>query len=390
MTAKLYDVAVVGLGAYGASALMHLAQSGIRVVGIDQFSPPHEMGSSHGETRITRESIAEGAQYIECVQRSHVLWRMIESEAGVDILRQCGGIIIDINPTSVFHGVQGFARTSGELAKQYGITHELLSGREAKARFPGFAIGDGAVVYFEPGAGFVRPEVAIEAQLRLAQKSGAVVQTEMEVCELQRVPGGGVRIIATSGTFEVGACLLTAGAWVKKFLPVKQSSIFTVTRQVLHWMPIQSGAYNLGSSPIFIWDAGDGTDGHVYGFPSLDGVTIKVATEVSSEDQSPDTVVRSVSPEEQMRFFNDYIARTLSYVSGPPSRSKVCLYTVVPESRFVVEQHPEISEVLVASCCSGHGFKHSAAIGEALAARLRGKHAKIDLSTFRRPDWLVP
>jgi sarcosine oxidase len=389
MAAQSYEVAVVGLGAYGAATLMHLAKMGVRVVGIDQFSPPHEMGSSHGETRITRESIGEGGEYIQCVQRSHELWREIETAAHVSILSRCGGIIMDTDPAAVMHGVTGFARTTAELARKHNIPHEVLTGREAKPRFPGFALDDDALVYYEPGAGFICPEVAIEAQLRLAESNGAVVVKENPVLQLERLPGGGVRILTPRGEIEAGACLLTAGAWTRKFLPQKARSTLTVTRQVLHWLPIRRGSYQLNLSPIFIWSFGEGCDGHLYGFPSIDQATVKIATEVFTEVASPDDVERSVTVAEQERFYEHHIVGRFPEVSGPPVRSKVCLYTTVPEARFIIERHPEISECLVASCCSGHGFKHSAGVGEALAATLRGVRPRIDLSVFARPEWHV-
>ena len=315
---------------------------------------------------------------------------MIESDAHVDIFRRCGGLIIDTSTASLLHGVRGFARVSADLAQEHGIAHEILSGKEARGRFPGFALQDDAFVYFEPGAGYIRPEVAIEAQLRLARQSGAAIQTETEVRGFTRIAGGGVRIATARGIVEVDQCLLAAGAWVVKFLPLKAQARFAITRQVLHWVPIRTGSYQHGASPIFIWDYGDGKNGHVYGFPSLDEATIKVATEQFEESPTPEAIARVVSAEEQMQFFREHLLGKFSEVLGPPLRSKVCLYTVAPEARFVVDYHPEIAELLVASCCSGHGFKHSVAIGEALGAMLRGGRSGIDLRCFRSPEWRMP
>jgi sarcosine oxidase len=388
MAAESYEVVVVGLGAYGSATLMHLAKMGVRVIGIDQFSPPHEMGSSHGETRITRESIAEGQEYIQCVQRSHELWRELEAEAHVSILNRCGGIIVETDPAAVMHGVKGFARTTADLAQKNNIPHEVFNGREGKLRFPGFAPDDDALVYYEPGAGFVRPEVAIEAQLRLAQIHGATIQTETPVLQLERLTGGGVRICTARGEIEAGACLLTAGAWIRKFLPPTQCSTISLSRQVLHWLPIASSSYQLDTSPIFIWTFGAGADVHLYGFPSIDGATVKIAAGTNAEEVSSVAEVdRLVTVAEQERFYHDHIVGRFPLVSGPPVRSKVCLYTNVPEARFIIEHHPDIPECLVASCCSGHGFKHSAGVGEALAATLRGVKPRIDLSVFARPEW---
>src|SRR4051812_24494024 len=89
-----YDVVVAGLGAMGSAAVYQLAKAGASVLGLDPYHPPHDLGSTHGDTRITRVAVGEGLEYVPLVRRSHEIWREIEAEAGVEILSQCGGLVL--------------------------------------------------------------------------------------------------------------------------------------------------------------------------------------------------------------------------------------------------------------------------------------------------------
>src|SRR5215469_5846678 len=89
-----YDVIVLGLGATGSAALYQLAKRGARVLGLDRHAPPHPFGSTHGDTRITRLAIGEGAHYTPLALRSHEIWREIERETGETLLTANGALII--------------------------------------------------------------------------------------------------------------------------------------------------------------------------------------------------------------------------------------------------------------------------------------------------------
>lgn len=386
MREKSPSIAVIGLGAVGSATLYHLAKAGVRVIGFDQHSPPHTFGSSHGETRITRLSIGEGAHYIPLVRRSHELWRILESETDAEILKITGGLIIGSTTGSHHHGVSGFAQNTIKLAQTFSIPHEVLSVKEAKLRFPEFNLNDDAVVYFEPGAGFIRPEAAIESHLKLAENYGAEIFTNERVRKIDRTPKGTVSITTDLTTIEVERCILSVGSWIKPFMPPETQSLFKICRQVLHWMPITSVSYSLKSSPIFIWCYGAADEDLIYGFPSLDGSTIKIASESYVDQGAPGAIDRSVSIEEQASFFNEKISNRLKNIGHMPVKSVVCQYTTAPNSQFIIDYHPEIPEALIASCCSGHGFKHSAALGEALADEIVGEGSNEALTAFRR-NW---
>src|SRR5688572_21939039 len=125
------DVIVIGLGAIGSAVACALARRGARVVGIDRFHPPHEHGSSHGRTRITRLAVGEGAAYVPLVQRSHVLWRELEAETGLALMRRTGVLLLASQAAAAgaFHSQVGFFERTVGLARSFAITHELLTAR---------------------------------------------------------------------------------------------------------------------------------------------------------------------------------------------------------------------------------------------------------------------
>ncbi|RZS95493.1 N-methyl-L-tryptophan oxidase [Cecembia calidifontis] len=383
MNRNIFDIAVIGLGALGASALWQLSKSGKRILGIDQFAPPHTMGSSHGETRITRLAVGEGMDFIPIVMRSHEIWREIKVLTGREVMTTSGGLLFDSGGKSWSkHGSEGFFKRTVHFAEQAGIPHEVFDASELKRRFSEFNLEENGMVYYEPSAGFLRPELAISTQLELAEQNGAIIKTHTKVLGIAPIPGGGVWIKTNQGEFEAGKAVLSAGAWVKDFLPPMEKSHFKICRQILHWLPVKNQAFTLGKTPVYMWGFGPAAEDFIYGFPSLDGVSVKMASESFVERHHPDTLSREVTQEEQVAFLEEKIAGRFNHLEKRVLQSKVCIYTVTPDSYFVVDELPDFPEVLVASACSGHGFKHSAGLGEAIAAKTLDQATQFDLSPF--------
>jgi sarcosine oxidase len=379
-----YDTIVLGLGAMGSAALYHLAKRGQSVLGIDRFSPPHAFGSSHGDTRVTRLAIGEGAHYTPLVMRSHELWREIERETGRDLLTATGGLIISSRSTTSHMHVHDFFGTTVAAAERYGIAHELLDARAIRRRFPQFGINDDEVGYYEHEAGFVRPEACLAAQLFLAEKYGAAIHRDEMVLGFEQ-SGTGISVRSVKGIHAANRLIVSAGAWLPQLIASRYAQPFKVRRQVLYWFaPNESVApYEIGRFPIYIWEL-QGRPQAIYGFPAIDGEHggIKVATAQYETETSPDRVDRSVS-EAEMRAMHTYIAPFLPGFSEKCVKAVVCLYTVTPDTGFVIDTHPDMPRVIIASPCSGHGFKHSAAIGEALSELVVDGKCRFDLGAFR-------
>lgn len=371
------DVIVVGLGAMGSATCAQLAARGASVIGIDQYEPPHPWGSSHGETRITRLAIGEGAEYVPLVRRSHQLWREIERRTGVPLLTETGGLYLG-DPDSEF-----IAQTRASAA-EYGIAVEDLTTAEITERFPMFTVAPPTEGCFEPTAGYVRPEAAIQSQLELAKRDGARLVLGEHVDHWEATADG-VRV----NSYEAGRLVLCAGPWIAELFP-EGRELFAVHRQLLHWFPLRPGTYErVQSMPVYIWDLAGQQSGFVhltgfYGFPPIDGVEggVKVATEAYDDTTVPDGRQHPATAEQVAEMYEQFIAPRLPWIGEESLRTVSCLYTSTQNSRFVIDRHPEYDNVLIVSACSGHGFKHSAAIGEAVAQWCLGEPVEVDLSPF--------
>jgi sarcosine oxidase len=381
---KTHDAIVLGLGAMGSAALFQLARRGADVLGIDRFSPPHAEGSSHGDTRITREAIGEGEHYTPLALRSNAIWREIEARTGLELLTVTGGLVISgAAPHALCH-VPGFFDRTVAAARSFGIAHELLDAAMIRARFPQFAVRDDEAGYYEPGAGFLRPEACVAAQLSLAEVHGAAIRRHEQVLRFTEAPGG-VRVETDLGTYRARRLIVSAGPWVAGLLGHACARHFSVTRQVLHWFepngPVER--FEAGRFPVFIWELQASRQG-LYGFPAIDGPGggVKVASEQNERRTSPETVVRAVSEIETRVTYDTLVAANLPGLSANCVRSVSCLYTMTPDGHFIIDRHPEMPSVIIASPCSGHGFKHSAAIGEALAEIALEGRSTLDLGAF--------
>ena len=377
------EVIVVGLGAMGSSVSWQLARRGVGVLGFDQYTPPHDGGSTHGESRISRLAVAEGDEYVPLVRRSHELWREIEAESGHTLLTQTGGLVIG-GPESDF-----VTRTS-EIAQRHGIAHDALDGVELRSRFPMFVAGEAARAYYEPEAGYVRPEAAVAAQLGLATNAGAQLRLAEPVLEW-RASAQGVRVWTADGVHDAERLVLCPGPWITQLFPEGRDH-FAVFRQLLVWFPITQDPPGLDDMPIFIWDFGGGLTGFVhldgfYGFPPLAGSAggVKVATAQYATTSEPDGVQHPATAEEAAHLRRDVIGERLPWVGATALRTASCVYTSTRGNRFVIDRHPAHDNVMIVSACSGHGFKHSPAIGEAVAQWITGQSAQIDLQPFQYP-----
>ena len=377
-----FDVVVIGLGAIGSSALYALAGSEARVIGIDRFNPPHAFGSSHGETRITRQAIGEGPVYVPLVVRSNEILDVLGSEFGEPLIERCGFLLISRNDaTTSCHGKPGFLATTLAAAEKFAIPHERLTSSEVVARFPQFAGLDGdEEAYYEPGGGYVRPEQTIAALLSGAKARGAIIKTGAQVLSIVR-EGSGFRIKAADFDVMAQSVIVATGAWVSELSPSVAAPIIRICRQALHWFPVTDfSLYRPGLSPTFYWTHGASSADQFYGFPPVDG-HVKVAAEQYTDTWDPNDLSREVSASEQLQMSEVHIAGRLAGVAALPTRSKACLYSVSPDFDFVLgeEGHPDFH---VVSACSGHGFKHAPAVGEAVAMKALGIKATLDMSSF--------
>ncbi|QGN56496.1 N-methyl-L-tryptophan oxidase [Novosphingobium sp. Gsoil 351] len=354
----------------GSAALYQLARAGVKAVGIDRFAPPHDRGSSHGETRITRCGVGEGEAYVPLAIRSHAIWRELEAETGTDLLLQCGFMAIDGAPGAEFHGKPSFFECTRGGAERFGVAYEDLSIDEARRRFPQFHFRGDERLYYEPGGGLVYPERCIAVQLHVARALGAELCLNEQVLNI--VPeSAGVLVETDRQRVLADRVVLAAGGWTPALVGEALAPM-RLLRQVLHWFALEEPAvYSADRFPTFIWAHGSGPQENFYGFPIAPGATggLKVATEqYQCPLERPEAMDRNVVASESTAMFADHVAGRLRGARAETIKATACFYTQAPDSDFVIDCHPMSERIAVVSACSGHGFKHSAAVGELVAA----------------------
>ena len=375
-----YDAIVVGLGIAGASLTHALSRRGLRTLGLEARAPGHTHGSSHGDSRITRTAVGEGLAYIPLAQRSEAVWADLESRG--HRLRHPSGVLYLVSPDAGanMHGTPDFltaTQAAGDAAK---VALEPLNSTEIRARFPHFNVPDGTKALFEPGAGVLRPEACVSALL--AQAPGATLRYHEPMLALSS--DGAKAIVDTpAGRYRAPKIYLCLGAWAPAFAGGAFARDLRVLRQILYWFAADA---SWSAAPAWIWFHGPGAEDSFYGFPSLDGRTVKVATEQYTTTGNPDAIDRNVSPQEAATMHAAHIAGRLTGVSRRLVDARVCLYThnanPAHPGRFLIGLHPTVPAATIVSACSGHGFKHAPGLAEALAGQLTGEPAFCDLSVF--------
>jgi sarcosine oxidase len=369
----VYDVAVVGLGAMGSAALYHLATRGQRVIGLERVTPGHEGGSSHGESRIIRMAYFEHPSYVPLLHCAYANWRALERATGAELLTITGILESGVPGSTVVDGAR-------RAAVEHGLPHEMLSARQVAERFPAFDIPGHWEALFEPDGGFLRPERAIETHVAAARSLGAEVRTQTEVQSIEPTVDG-VRLETTHGEkIEAGAVIVSAGAWLGELFP-ELAPHLRLTRQVLAWFaPARPELVTPARFPVFLLESEDQI---IYGFPDLAGTGVKAASHLPgrvlkrASDAAQDGDAADAKPVSAM------LSRYVPAAAGRVRQLTTCIYTHSPDEDFILDRHALYPQIVLASPCSGHGFKFAGIIGEILADLTTVGETPHDISRFR-------
>jgi sarcosine oxidase len=369
------DVVVAGLGVHGAATARALARRGVRVLGLDARRPPHADGSSHGRTRILRAAYFEHPLYVPLVQQSLQGWRQIEQESERKLFRTIG--LLNVGPAA---GV--LIRGTHASCHAHGLPHERLDADAVRARFPALRPGDDDVGILEAGAGALATEACVASLTASAVAAGATIRLDEEVVEWQAV-GGGVSVRTRRGTHHAGALVLALGAWLPDHLGGVHLPL-SIERQTQHWF--EAGPeLAAGRCPILLWEYA--RERVFWAIPDV-GDGLKVGVHHDGEcAASVDAVARVVSSLDVQRvrgLLDRYVP-----TAGRPLASSVCLYTNTPDQHFVIDRHPRHAQVLIASACSGHGFKFAPALAEYVADLALGGEPNEMLVPFRLARFLT-
>jgi sarcosine oxidase len=351
-----FDTIVIGAGGMGSATLFSLAQRGQRVLGLEQYALGHSLGSSHGQTRIIRQAYFEHPDYVPLLQHAYVGWEALAETTEDEILNLCGLLLAGREDDLVIRGTR-------ESATQHGLPLEKISALDAEVHYPGFRLAGSDTGLHDPLGGYLRVEACVTAFLDAASTAGATLRANEPVLEWQ-VNGQGVEVRTATNTYRAGQLVLCAGAWSGELLRTLGLPL-TVRRVVTAWFPPENDAYRVeGGCPVFAFQT---PHGFFYGFPQLDGRGVKLAChEPGGHVDDPAVVDRAVSAQD-LTALQAFARAYLPGINLTPNESSVCLYTMTPDSHFIVDRHPEYEQVCFAAGFSGHGFKFCPAIGDILA-----------------------
>lgn len=358
-----YDVIVLGLGGVGSAALFVVARRGMRVLGIDQFSPPHDRGSTHGQTRIIRQSYFEHPDYVPLVLRAYDLWREVEAATGETLFEQVG--LLEVGPTDgvVVPGVLA-------SAAKHNLAVERLTAADAERRFPGFRVPGDCAAVFEPTAGFLYVETCVAAHLQLAVQAGADLRTNAAVASWSRV-GNEIVVCTDRDQFRAARLIVAAGPWASQVLPALGVPL-EVRRKPLYWFAAASDEAASGASPLSV-AAGCPTflfelpQGVFYGFPRFDDRGVKVARHSGGAVVAHASTVDRALDAADCVVVADFVQSHLVGLAPGAHDHATCMYTMSPDEHFLVDLIPGEPRVAFAAGLSGHGYKFAPVLGEVLA-----------------------
>ena len=366
-----YDAIVIGVGGMGSATLYHLARRGLRVLGIERYDIPNEMGSSHGITRIIRLAYYEHPSYVPLLRRAYELWRRLETETGEELLITTGSIDTAPKGNQVFEG----SKSSCEV---HGLPHEVLSGRDVNIRFPGYHLPEEHMALYQPDGGFLLPERCIVGHVSEAIKAGADVHGRERVAEWEP-NGDGVKVITDRDTYVGAKLVICAGAWAGKLLPAL-STLLSPERQVLAWFqPLEEELFRPEVFPVF---NGIVEEGRFYAFPAYGIPGFKLGRyHHLGQVVDPDAMDQQVHPEDE-ELLRGFTARYFPRAAGPTMSLKTCMFTNSPDEHFILDTHPDLPQVSVAAGFSGHGFKFCSVVGEVMADLVQEGQSRHDLGLF--------
>lgn len=362
------DVVVVGLGAFGSAALWRLAQRGVDVAGIERHGIGHQLGSSHGSTRLFRIACLEHPGLPPIAQQSLRLWTELGEQTGQQLVRQTGCLSTGPADSAVVRGAIAAATAAGLPIHE--LEHDELVAMQPQ--YAGLEPGDVAV--WDPGAGICYPERNVRAQAAAARELGAEIYPHTMVTAIE--PGrDGIAVRTPTVEWLAAQVVVSAGAWLGTLVPGLPLAPRRVPQYWFRPRDPQSKEFTLDRFPAFIWDRADG--GGLWGHGSADDFGIKVGPENvatrEDEDLDPENLDRYIHLDTDIDSVAATVGEAFPGLEPRPAKVIPCVVTDSPDEQFLVGHLPGEQRIVVAGGDSGHGFKHSAGIGELLAQIVVGE-----------------
>ena len=367
-----YDAIVIGIGGMGSATVYELARRGRRVLGLERYDIPHDLGSSHGVSRIIRLAYWEHPAYVPLLRRAFEQWRALELRCGERLLIVTGSIDAGRHDSRTFAGAL-------HSCAVHSLPHEVLDAAALRGRFPAYQLPPDMAAVYQADGGFVLSERAIVNYVNAAHDLGAEIHAREPVLAWEAA-GNGVAVRTAAATYRAARLVLTAGSWTADLVPALRR-LAQPERQVMLWVqPRRPELFRPAQFPVFNMEA---PEGHYYGFPIFGIPGFKVGRyHHRGEAVHPDAMDRSCHPEDEA-VLREGIRKYFPDGDGPTLSMKTCLFTNSPDEHFIIDRHPALPQVTVAAGFSGHGFKFCSVVGEILAELALEGQSRWDLTLFR-------
>jgi len=373
-TLAIWDVIVIGVGGVGSATAMHLAKTGVRTLGIDQYHAAHDRGSSHGQTRIIRQAYFEHPCYVPLLQRAYDLWNELEQQSNQKLFHRTG--LVELGPSDgiVIPGVHSSAAT-------YNLPIKKMSPSEIHRRWPGIRGNDDWEAIIELNAGFLKVEECVQAHLDLATQHGCDLVHNCKVHQWSS-DSREVEVVTDRGIEKAAQLVIAGGPWTRALIP-ELSTKLQIFRKHLYWFhPENEGFRAKDGFPCFFHET---DNGFFYGFPCFNGTGVKIARHSGGQPiEAPDrdSATSKIMDESDRQLVIDYASKYLPGLGSQLISSASCYYTSTPDENFVIDQLPDHQNVTVVAGLSGHGFKFTTALGEIASKLALNRHIPLDLGPF--------
>lgn len=354
-----YDLAVAGLGGMGSAILAQAARRGAKAIGFEQFARGHALGSSTGRSRLIRKAYFEDPAYVPLLLRAYELWAELERETDEKNFHRTGLLLVGDEEGEVISGAR-------RAATEYGLPIEFLAAAEIAARYPTLRLQRDEVGVFESAAGVLNPELAIEAHLRMAERRGAEMHFDAALKSWRATSDGFEILLANETRISARSLVLALGPWFKEILDSLGVAI-RVQRNVQAWFAPRSEVYAAGRFPSFLIERAD-LPAPLYGFPDF-GDGVKAAFHGLGDFTAADRIEREIDYARDIKPLAACMAQWMPGAAGDVIAAKACMYSLTPDTHFVIDRHPEHENLILCGGFSGHGFKFASVVGE-IAAEL--------------------
>lgn len=371
---KHYEVIVVGAGSMGMAGGYYLAEKDVKTLMIDAFDPPHSKGSHSGDTRLIRHACGEGLDYVPLALRAQKLWNALQQQTSERIFLNTG--VVTFGPKDSL-----FVQTAINGGREYSLNVETLAADEINARWPGITLPSDQIGCYEPEAGILFSENCIRTYKRLAMQKGAELKTNDPIMNID-IFDDSAKVSTNSETFTVDKLIISSGAWNKKILDDIDLKVqIQPSRQTIAWFDSDDILYKSDGFPGFFADVPTGV---YYGFPSIDGTGLKIGRYDNGDAIYPSYYNNEFGayPKDK-KDISEFLTKYMKQANGDINVGKTCMFTNTPDENFIIDTHPHHNHIAIAAGFSGHGYKFSSAVGEALCDLVTDGETKEDLSLFK-------